>query len=127
MLRILLQASFVVAALNIQIPQVLGSVVNVMTGFMSGKITESFGTIIKEPALRLVRLYIAQVWWSLHLNKLLYLTNILQAVFTFGYIYLLSSVGERVAAQLRKELFASVLRQDISFFDKHRTGEIVNR
>ncbi|CAB3387082.1 Hypothetical predicted protein [Cloeon dipterum] len=102
-------ASFVVAALNIQIPQVLGSVVNVMTAVMSGKIVENFALAIQAPAMKLVKLYLAQ------------------SVFTFAYIYMLSSVGERVAAQLKKELFASILRQDISFFDKHRTGEIVNR
>ncbi|XP_059485327.1 mitochondrial potassium channel ATP-binding subunit [Neocloeon triangulifer] len=102
-------ASFVVAALNIQIPQVLGTVVNAMTAVMSGKTIENFSKAITEPALKLVKLYFAQ------------------AVFTFGYIYLLSNVGERVASELRKELFASILRQDITFFDKHRTGELINR
>ncbi|CAB3387083.1 Hypothetical predicted protein [Cloeon dipterum] len=80
-----------------------------MTAVMSGKIVENFALAIQAPAMKLVKLYLAQ------------------SVFTFAYIYMLSSVGERVAAQLKKELFASILRQDISFFDKHRTGEIVNR
>lgn len=36
-------------------------------------------------------------------------------------------MGERVAVQLRQDLFKSIIMQDIEFFDKHRTGEIVSR
>jgi ATP-binding cassette subfamily B (MDR/TAP) protein 8 len=43
------------------------------------------------------------------------------------YIYLLSCVGEKVATQLKQELFESIIKQDIAFFDKQRTGELVNR
>jgi len=68
----LFQASFVVAALNIQIPQVLGSVVNVMTGIMSGKIVEDFGASIRGPALRLVRLYLTQVIVRKNLKNIFY-------------------------------------------------------
>lgn len=35
--------------------------------------------------------------------------------------------GERVVARLRKDLFASILGQDIGFFDQTRTGELTNR
>ena len=41
--------------------------------------------------------------------------------------YAKSFSGERVAAQLRKDLFASVLRQDVAFFDDHKSGEIMSR
>lgn len=50
-----------------------------------------------------------------------------QAVFTFFYIHLLSQVGERVAADMKQDLFQSILDQDMSFFDQERTGELVNR
>lgn len=50
-----------VAALNIQIPQVLGSVVNVMASVASGQGSETFAADIRGPALKLIRLYAAQV------------------------------------------------------------------
>jgi DeoR/GlpR family transcriptional regulator of sugar metabolism len=43
------------------------------------------------------------------------------------YIYLLSCIGEKVATQLKQELFRSIMKQDIAFFDCQRTGELVNR
>ena len=51
----------------------------------------------------------------------------LQGVLTCGYISLLSSFGERLAARIRCRLFAAVIVQDIAFFDANKTGEIVNR
>lgn len=40
----------------------------------------------------------------------LLLTSFVQGLLTSGYIILLSKVGERVAADMRKTLFASLLR-----------------
>lgn len=51
----------------------------------------------------------------------------LQAFFTFIYIHTLSHIGERVAMKLRQNVFKSVIMQDVAFFDKNRTGEIVSR
>jgi len=44
-----------------------------------------------------------------------------------SYISLLSNVGENLAAKLKIDLFNSLLKQDIQFFDKHKTGELVDR
>jgi len=35
--------------------------------------------------------------------------------------------GERIAARLRKRVFAAVLHQRLAFFDRTRTGELMNR
>lgn len=51
----------------------------------------------------------------------------LQSICTFGYISLLSVVGERCAVRLRSKLFQCLIEQDIAFFDRHRTGEMINR
>lgn len=51
----------------------------------------------------------------------------LQGLLTFTYISLLSAVGENVALRMRTKLFDSLLRQDIAFFDTHKTGELVDR
>ncbi len=36
-------------------------------------------------------------------------------------------VGERLVARLRCKLYAAILRQEIAFFDEHKTGELVSR
>ena len=35
--------------------------------------------------------------------------------------------GERVVRDLRRDLFSSVIAQDMGFFDRNRTGELINR
>ena len=64
----------------------------------------------------------SQGFWTFSVISLLF-----QGVLTFSYISLLGAVGERLASRLRKQLFESIITQDIAFFDTHKTGEIVNR
>ncbi|XP_076656791.1 mitochondrial potassium channel ATP-binding subunit [Halictus rubicundus] len=109
---IALSSALAVAILNIWIPQYVGNVINVLT-----KVAKSNGDDNKknlllqltQPAFALARMYIAQ------------------AFFTFMYIYTLSHVGEKVAMNLRQDLFKSIILQDITFFNKNRSGEIVSR
>lgn len=100
--------AFGAAILNIQIPLMLGDLVNVVARFLREQ-TRSYVQEIKGPALKLLGLYA------------------IQGLLTSGYIILLSRVGERVAADMRKTLFASLLRQDVAFFDANKTGQLVNR
>lgn len=100
--------AFGAAILNIQIPLMLGDLVNVVARYLR----EQAGNYVHEiraPALKLLGLYG------------------LQGLLTSGYIILLSRVGERVAADMRKTLFFSLLRQDVAFFDGNKTGQLVNR
>ncbi|KAK0164338.1 hypothetical protein PV328_002977 [Microctonus aethiopoides] len=116
-LLVAITSAFVVAILNIWIPQCVGHVVNVITkvrkegknGFDDSTIMTSIFQQLAAPAFSLARMYV------------------IQALFTFTYIYMLSCVGERVAMNLRQDLFKSIIMQDIEFFDKHRSGEIVSR
>jgi ABC-type multidrug transport system fused ATPase/permease subunit len=48
-------------------------------------------------------------------------------IFTFIRGYLYSLVGERLVRVIRKNLFECIIRQDISFFDINKTGELMNR
>lgn len=41
--------------------------------------------------------------------------------------YLYTVAGERVVARLRSGLFASLIAQEVGFFDQQRTGELTNR
>ncbi|KAK5616557.1 ATP-binding cassette, sub-B (MDR TAP), member 8 [Crenichthys baileyi] len=100
--------AFGAAMLNIQIPLMLGDLVNVVARYLREH-SGNYVSEIKGPAMKLLGLYS------------------IQGLLTTGYIILLSKVGERVAADMRKTLFASLLRQDVAFFDANKTGQLVNR
>ncbi|XP_057178165.1 mitochondrial potassium channel ATP-binding subunit isoform X2 [Triplophysa rosa] len=100
--------AFAAAVLNIQIPMMLGDLVNVVARHMREQ-AGHYMRDIRTPAVKLLGLYA------------------LQGMLTSGYIILLSRVGERVAANMRKTLFSSLLRQDVAFFDANKTGQLVNR
>jgi ATP-binding cassette subfamily B (MDR/TAP) protein 10 len=67
------------------------------------------------------------------LNSLGQLCVILLGIFVvgalanFGRVYLMNVAGSRIINELRKKLFRSVSQQEMAFFDKTRTGELVNR
>ena len=35
--------------------------------------------------------------------------------------------GQRIVKTLREKVFGSVIKQDIAFFDRNKTGELINR
>lgn len=108
-----MQAALVVAFINIRIPNLLGDLVNTLARYANTYVMDpihnSFAKDVSKPASNLLSLYL------------------LQSAFTFVYIYLLSRVGEQMAARMRQDLFKQIVLQDVSFFDEHRTGELVNR
>ncbi|KAI4467316.1 atp-binding cassette sub-family b [Holotrichia oblita] len=87
----------------------MGSGINVITRFSQTKDGELFMEEMKIPALKLLGMYLAQ------------------SACTFFYIFMLSHIGERIAYEMRKDLFSAIAQQDIAFFDIQRTGEIINR
>lgn len=38
-----------------------------------------------------------------------------------------SGTGQRITQRLRTRLFDSIMKQEVAFFDKNKTGELVNR
>ncbi|KAL2751509.1 mitochondrial potassium channel ATP-binding subunit isoform X1 [Vespula maculifrons] len=105
-------SALIVAMLNIWIPQSVGNIINVLTKIVQDKRNDSTRNTLEmllKPTFLLARMYVAQ------------------AFFTFIYIHTLSHIGERVAMKLRQNVFKSVIMQDVAFFDKNRTGEIVSR
>lgn len=102
-------SAFAVAMVNIELPLLLGNLVNAVSSLTGGAHSTDFFQVLREPAMKLISIYGAQ------------------AVLTFCYISLLSCLGERLAERMRNALFASLIRQDIAFFDSHKTGELVNR
>ncbi|GLE05826.1 hypothetical protein PINS_up015007 [Pythium insidiosum] len=61
------------------------------------------------------------------------LAGVMTGVFVAGlganvvHDYVNILIGERIAARLRQATFASIVRQDLAFFDATRTGELINR
>lgn len=102
-------SAFAVAMVNIELPLLLGNVVNAVSSLTGGEHSTDFLQVLREPAMKLISIYGAQ------------------SVLTFFYISFLSCLGERLAERMRNALFASLIRQDIAFFDSHKTGELVNR
>lgn len=45
----------------------------------------------------------------------------------FFRVAIMQSAGERIVARLRYDLYSSILSQDIAFFDKTKSGELVSR
>ncbi|PIK55319.1 hypothetical protein BSL78_07791 [Apostichopus japonicus] len=101
-------SAIAVAFINVQVPVYLGDLVQVVSHF-SREYSGDYIQEIKTPALKLVSAYS------------------LQAIGTACYISLLGVVGERLATRMRISLFAALLKQDVTFFDTSRTGELVNR
>jgi len=52
---------------------------------------------------------------------------LLLAVATYGRFYLVSWVGERVVADIRRDVFNHILRLSPSFFEVTKTGELLSR
>uniref|UniRef100_A0AAG5DFJ4 Mitochondrial potassium channel ATP-binding subunit n=1 Tax=Anopheles atroparvus TaxID=41427 RepID=A0AAG5DFJ4_ANOAO len=106
-------AALAVAYFNIQIPNLLGVVVNKLARYAGSSLkdidTASFFRDMRGPAVQLFGMYLAQ------------------SGFTFLYILLLSQIGEQMAASIRQDLFHQIIIQDLEFFDHNRTGELVNR
>ncbi|RVE74671.1 hypothetical protein OJAV_G00024310 [Oryzias javanicus] len=42
-------------------------------------------------------------------------------------VYLMEVSGQQIIRNLRGSIFLSILRQEVAFFDKNRTGELINR
>lgn len=45
----------------------------------------------------------------------------------FGRVYVMSVSGQRIVQTLRQTVFGAIVKQEIAFFDKNKTGELVNR
>ncbi|XP_021564807.1 ATP-binding cassette sub-family B member 10, mitochondrial isoform X1 [Carlito syrichta] len=95
----------------------MSSVITMSAPFFLGKIID---VIYTNPT----------VDYSSHLTRLCFG---LSGVFLCGAVanavrvYLMQTSGQRIVNRLRTSLFSSLLRQEVAFFDKTRTGELINR
>ncbi len=57
----------------------------------------------------------------------LFITVFVMALASYGRLYWVSQLSERVIADLRKDIFSHLLKQDVSFFESTSLGEIQSR
>lgn len=65
-----------------------------------------------------------------NLNKfcgILIIIFLLGGFANFGRVYFLHMSSQRMVKRLRETLFSKIMQQEIAFFDKTKTGELVNR
>uniref|UniRef100_H2YA90 Mitochondrial potassium channel ATP-binding subunit n=1 Tax=Ciona savignyi TaxID=51511 RepID=H2YA90_CIOSA len=99
------------AVVNMRIPSALGDLINILNEQATAGLSTAaeYMTGLRGPVMQLVSLYLCQ------------------GLATFAYISLLSHLGEKVACKMRKNLFESLLRQDVAFHDQRKTGELIDR
>ncbi|OBZ80593.1 ATP-binding cassette sub-family B member 8, mitochondrial, partial [Choanephora cucurbitarum] len=100
------------AIIQLQTPLVTGQLINILSRSVQAA-SDGLNSLtisdLNAPALRLFGMLSAQ------------------GFLTFAHIALVSAFGENVAKRLRAKLFAAIIQQDMSFFDCHRSGELVGR
>ncbi len=68
------------------------------------------------------------IHWSLNTTLLLiFLQLSIQTIFSFMRVYLLTEVGEKSLADMRKDVYSKLLSMPMSFFTEKRVGELSNR
>src|SRR5688500_16299330 len=68
------------------------------------------------------------IHWSLNTTLILIFIQLgFQTVFSFMRVYLLTEVGERSLADMRRDVYSKLLSMPMSFFSEKRVGELSNR
>lgn len=68
------------------------------------------------------------VTWTLNFTLILIFAQLgVQTVFSFMRVYLLTEVGEKSLADMRKDVYTKLLSMPMSYFTEKRVGELSNR
>jgi len=87
---------------------------NLLVPVLLGRAVDEAGTTTGTGAIDRVALAVLVVFF-------------ISGLATAARSYLFTVAGERVVARLRTHLFASLMGQEVGFFDQQRTGELTNR
>jgi ABC-type multidrug transport system fused ATPase/permease subunit len=69
-----------------------------------------------------------EVRWTLNFTLFLIFGQLtLQTIFSFMRVYLLTEVGEKALADMRKDVFGKLLSMPMTYFTEKRVGELSNR
>ncbi|KAL4238741.1 ATP-binding cassette sub- B member 10 [Mactra antiquata] len=97
---------------------VISSSVTLSVPYCMGKVIDIINTSAKDGTL---------------MEKLTSFCSILLVIFVigglanFGRAYLMSIAEQKIVLGIRENLFSSIMKQEIAFFDKTKTGEIISR
>lgn len=81
-----------------------------------------------ESALTGFALMLKDAKWSLNtLIMLIFLQLGIQTVFSFARVYLLTEVGEKALAGMRRDVYKKLLSMPMSYFTEKRVGELSSR
>lgn len=73
-------------------------------------------------------LKLKNIHWSLNTTLLLIFIQLsVQTVFAFMRVYLLTEVGEKSLADMRKDVYSKLLSMPMQYFTEKRVGELSNR
>lgn len=68
------------------------------------------------------------IHWSLNTTLvLIFIQLLIQTIFSFMRIYLLTEVGEKSLAGMRKDVYSKILTMPMAYFSEKRVGELSNR
>src|SRR4029079_6713161 len=71
---------------------------------------------------------VKNIHWSLNTALLLIFCQLtVQTFFSFMRVYLLTAVGEKSLADMRRDVYSKLLSMPMSFFTEKRVGELSNR
>lgn len=83
---------------------------------IGGNIGSSFGFDLKN------------IRWSLNTTLMLIFIQLgIQTIFSYMRVYLLTEVGEKSLADMRRDVYSKLLTMPMSFFTEKRVGELSNR
>lgn len=68
------------------------------------------------------------IQWSLNTTlMLIFIQLAVQTIFSFMRVYLLTEVGEKSLADMRRDVYTKLISMPMSFFSEKRVGELSNR
>jgi ABC-type multidrug transport system fused ATPase/permease subunit len=69
-----------------------------------------------------------EIQWTLNITLMLIFAQLgLQTVFSFLRVFLLTEVGEKSLADMRKDVYSKLLTMPMSYYTEKRVGELSNR
>jgi ABC-type multidrug transport system fused ATPase/permease subunit len=103
-------------------PLFLGKMIDAVS---PGTTLSNMGT---DSISRQVGLNINNIHWSLNTTLVLIFIQLgVQTIFSFMRVYLLTEVGEKSLADMRRDVYTKLLCMPMSFFTEKRVGELSNR
>jgi ABC-type multidrug transport system fused ATPase/permease subunit len=122
------RGKFMLAMLFIVLTAISTSLFPLFLGKMIDAASPGAATIPGINAGKQFGFSLKNIHWSLNTILLLIFCQLTaQTLFSFMRVYLLTAVGEKSVADMRKDVFSKLLTMPIGFFTERRVGELSNR